>query len=116
MSRYLLGILLGFIALATLYGVSNSRDVVNQVNRSREVISASPAGAQQLSPIEGAGRNVTRQTSAEGIEQVIEEEDPQPETAPATTVETPVVEETAPAETAPPASSTNNQEPIPALW
>ncbi|NER79231.1 MAG: hypothetical protein F6K42_06535 [Leptolyngbya sp. SIO1D8] len=129
MSRYLLGALLGIIALFTLYGVSNSQNLVQQITRgtraSRNAISANPAAAEPLSDVERAGQNVIRQTSAEGLEEARETVADQTVTAPETDTaaeqqaqETNQPEQAAtPApETPAPATPAPNPDAIPALW
>ena len=127
MNRYLLGAILGLIAVSTLYGLDNTQ---NWFSRSRESISASPSSAaSDPSGINEAGDLVLRQTSQEAIDrarglsadsnQVSPDStfiDPAP-IAP-TSVSTTQTVQSAPATqpvapaTVPPA----NQEAIPALW
>lgn len=116
MSRFLLGGMLLLIAMATVYSLGTSSDVVERLEEgtraSRDAISANPAAAQDLSPLEQAGRNVTRQTSPDGLAQ-----------APNATPASPAPAQTAPAQTAPAQSPGTPQpvaapgrQPIPALW
>ncbi len=69
MNRYLLA-LLGLVAAFMLNSVIDGRGAVKRVTRSsRTAISANPTSAATLTAsLEEAGRNVTRQTSIEGIE------------------------------------------------
>lgn len=121
MSRYLLGAFLGLIALFTIYGISNSPFLRSQGERgiraSRDAISATSASAEDLEPLERAGRNVVRQVSeeAEAITQAQPTVIAQPQT---TVTET---EPAAPQPTPQPTQATqsappSNQEAIPALW
>lgn len=117
MSRYLFGGLLLLIAALTLYSLGNSTDLVERIDRgtraSRDAISATPASAQNLSPVEQAGQNVTRQTSADGIAQAQQGTPAQAQTT--TTQDTTTqAQNPAPAQTAAPAP--RNSEAIPALW
>lgn len=123
MSRYL-GALLGVIALLALYSIVNSQAIVQQLDRgvraSRNSISANPAAAADGAfSVEGAGQNVTRQTSEDGMQ-------PVPNTTPsqdanATAPNTTEADEAAqPAPAPQPATTTTtppaNPEAIPALW
>lgn len=122
MSRYLVGGILILVALTTLYGVGGSEGIIAQINNStrtsRRTVSANPANAQELTPLERAGQNVERQGEAMSADA-----GDAPGADPATTPEeTPSPAETA--EPSPPPSPSPSpsptqpppQEPIPALW
>jgi hypothetical protein len=66
MSRYLLS-LIGFVALLAFLGGGGLGRLTSGVRASREVISANPASAENLTPLESAGQNVTRQSSSDGV-------------------------------------------------
>lgn len=70
-SRYLLGGLLIFATLATLFGVGSSEGLMSRLDQgtraSREAISANPASASNTSTLEEAGNNVQRQISPDGV-------------------------------------------------
>ncbi|HEY9889546.1 MAG TPA: hypothetical protein V6D02_14170 [Candidatus Obscuribacterales bacterium] len=123
MNRYLLGALVGLISLLTIYGVGNSRDLVQQ---SREAVSANPTAASEgLTGIEGAGQNVTRQIGSDGVPVSSQSNDTFISGSDASGT-TPAVEPTTrPAEPVAPATPTvqpvtptvpPQQDAIPALW
>ena len=131
MSRYLVGALLGLIAVLTLYGVGSSQNVWQQIGRgtraSRESISAIPASAANGAPsIDQAGQNVVRQTSLDGIQQAQNTTPPETQTAQgqSTTPETstaaegtaPQPQPASPAAATAPSTPQTNPDAIPALW
>ncbi|NJN22125.1 MAG: hypothetical protein HC812_14255, partial [Leptolyngbya sp. RL_3_1] len=71
MSRYLLGGLLIFAALATLFGVGSSDGLMSRLDQgtraSRNAISANPASASNAATLEQAGQNVQRQVTPNGV-------------------------------------------------
>lgn len=116
MSRYLLGGVLLAIVLGALIGIREGNGWINDgVSASRNAVSANPASASNLTPLESAGQNVQRQSQA-GIGNT-----PPPNTTPGATGDTTPAEETNgatdPAATPTPATpATPAQDPIPALW
>ena len=133
MNRYLLLVLatLGIVGLATVYGVDRSRDAVQQVTDDvgEVVTSVQSDTAGESTGIEGAGQNVVRQTSEEGLARSRELPNAQVQTTQAerTPPDTTVIiepeevvfpeqnlEAVQPVEPVTPA--TTNQDPIPALW
>jgi hypothetical protein len=113
MGRYLFGGILLAIVLGALFGVRASNDwLEGRGQNARNAISANPAAASNLTPVEQAGQNVRRQG----------DEDP---TAAGNTATNdgangsgtaPTEEATTPdGANGSPAPSTN-QDPIPALW
>jgi hypothetical protein len=68
MSRYLLGGLLIFATLATLFGVGSSEGLMSRIDRgTRNAISANPADASNTSTLEEGGNNVQRQVTQDGV-------------------------------------------------
>ncbi|MEM9003250.1 MAG: hypothetical protein AAGE59_06950 [Cyanobacteria bacterium P01_F01_bin.86] len=119
MSRYLLGALLGLIALLTLYstgallrinrGTTASREDTNPIRSAPTAVESTENVA--LSDLEGAGQYVIRQTSDEALDQITAQRDTtQPEPEPAPPTQPQVVE------SEPEPRRQNNQRAIPALW
>lgn len=120
MTRYLFSGLLLLIAIATLYNLGSDTNLAQQLNRgtraSRNAVSAVPASAQELTPLNQAGQNVTRQTSPEGIELSQEGVSAQAQTTDtASSAANQSAQAPAPA-AAQPVSQPANPEAIPALW
>lgn len=120
MTRYLFSGLLLLIAIATLYNLGRGSNLVEQLNRgtraSRDAVSAIPAAAQELTPLNQAGQNVTRQTSPEGIDLAQEGVPAQAQT---TDTGSGAAEQNAQAPAAAPAQiapQPTNPDAIPALW
>lgn len=114
MSRYLLGGVLLAIVLGALIGIREGNGWINNgVSASRNAVSANPAAASNLTPLESAGQNVQRQSEAGAVGNTTT-----PNTASEATGDTIPAEETNgetdPADT--PTPATPAQDPIPALW
>lgn len=129
MSRYLLSALLGLIALFTLYGIGNSREAVQTLNRgtraARTNLSATPvAAANGASSLSQAGQYVKRQTSVEGLQQARDNRPAQSQSTTATSAPpTSQTDTSRQAQTTnagqvqrPASGTAGSQDAIPALW
>ncbi|MDA0866042.1 MAG: hypothetical protein O2890_06435 [Cyanobacteria bacterium] len=120
MSRYLLGGLLVFATIATLFGVGSSEGLMSRIDRgaraSRNAISANPASASNASTIEQAGQNVQRQVTPEGVPATVNTTPATPNQTTTETTPTPAATGTADTTGNGTGASQPVQDPIPALW
>lgn len=120
MSRYLLGGLLIFATLATLFGVGSSEGLMSRLDRgtraSRDAISANPASASNASTLEEAGQNVQRQVTPNGVPAAGDTTATTPTDTGATPTDTDATGETTPDSTIGATGTQPASDPIPALW
>ncbi len=120
MSRYLLGGLLIFATIATLFGVGSSEGLMSRLDRglraSRDAISANPASASNTTTLEDAGQNVQRQVTPDGVAATGNTVPNTTNTENTPTDGTTGTNATDGGTTGATGGSQPNQDPIPALW
>ncbi|MBF2034568.1 MAG: hypothetical protein IGR92_03580 [Leptolyngbyaceae cyanobacterium T60_A2020_046] len=117
MIRYLVSAIVAAMAVMFLHSMGSSQGLVGQAERGARSVSANPAAASNLTPLEQAGQNVQRQSSATSDPTQVAPTDTDTSTDTADEAQsTQGNQNQQPPADPTPAAPATPQAPIPALW